>query len=121
MAAHGYPQKRHNGTTALAHRVIAEKVLGKKLPAGAEVHHWDGNRKNNDHANLVICPSNEYHVLMHSRQAALAACGDANKRRCTICKQWDDPANLKQYKNCAPWHAECSRRARKQWGLKHGN
>jgi hypothetical protein len=76
------------------HILIAEKVLGKSLPSGVEVHHMDGNKANNRNNNLVICPSGAYHKLLHRRQEALEACGNANFGKCKYCKQWDDPVNL---------------------------
>ena len=47
------------------HALVAEAVLGKKLPARAVVHHIDGDPSNNRADNLVICPSREYHHLIH--------------------------------------------------------
>jgi len=32
------------------------------------VHHVDGNRSNNTPSNLVICPNDSYHSLLHARQ-----------------------------------------------------
>ena len=49
------------------HRVIVESVLGHSLPTSAEVHHVDGNRGNNAHFNLVVCPNRSYHQLLHYR------------------------------------------------------
>lgn len=86
-----YRQKHKQGEV---HRLIAEKLLGKPLPASAEVHHVDGNGLNNEHSNLVICPDKAYHRLLHVRTAALKACGNANYRKCAICKQYDDPENM---------------------------
>lgn len=37
------------------HVVIAEQALGKQLPKGALVHHFDEDRANNENGNLVIC------------------------------------------------------------------
>mgnify|MGYP001608446723 CR=1 FL=1 len=80
-----------------AHKVIAEKVLGRPLPKGAEIHHVDGNGLNNEHRNLVICPDHAYHALLHIRQRALDACGNANWLPCAFCKEHDDPKNMTLY------------------------
>lgn len=90
----GYLRIPADGKRRMQHVVIAERVLGKPLPDGAEVHHVDGNKANNDHTNLVICPDVAYHQLLHRRQRALDASGHADWRKCTICKQYDAPANL---------------------------
>ena len=78
------------------HIRVAERVLGKRLPKGVEIHHFDGNRNNNAHSNLVICPNKEYHALLHIRQRALEACGNADFRKCLFCKTYDAVENLKQ-------------------------
>lgn len=77
------------------HVKVAEKAMRKPLPSGSEVHHFNGIRADNTPSNLVVCPNRGYHMLLHMRQKALAACGDANKRKCTYCKQWDEVRNLK--------------------------
>lgn len=77
------------------HVVVAERALGRPLPKGAVVHHVDENRHNNVPSNLVICPSQEYHQLLHMRMRAKKACGNPNWRKCVYCKQYDAPENLK--------------------------
>jgi hypothetical protein len=67
--------------------VLAEKALGKPLPKGAEVHH-------HSETELVICPDRAYHKLLHQRQRALRACGNANWKKCRFCKQYDDPKKM---------------------------
>lgn len=79
------------------HIVIAQTVLGRTLPKGAHVHHVDGNGHNNEYTNLVICPSQAYHMLLHVRQRALEQCGNANWLRCIRCKKYDDPSNMSMY------------------------
>lgn len=76
------------------HVLIAERVLGRTLPIGAVVHHADENRSNNAPNNLVICPNQAYHMLLHQRMRALAACGNANWMKCVFCKRYDDPDRL---------------------------
>lgn len=78
----------------LEHITIAEQALGKKLPRGALVHHADQNKQNNERSNLVICPNESYHKLLHLRLKALAASNNAENRKCVYCKIWDNPNNL---------------------------
>ena len=73
----------------LEHVAIAESVLGKALPPRAQVRHVDGSRQNNAHKNLVVCENQAYHHLLHTRDRALAATGDANARRCESCGAYD--------------------------------
>lgn len=80
------------------HVVVATAALGKQLPNGAEVHHHDRQRTNNDNGNLVVCQDRAYHCLLHVRMRALAACGNASYRRCAVCKRYDDPSRLRFYR-----------------------
>ena len=69
------------------HILIAERALGHHLPAGAEVHHVDGNTLNNANANIVICQDLAYHKLLHVRARVVLAGGDPNSQRvCGMCK-----------------------------------
>lgn len=98
-------------------RWIAEKALGKALPSKSIVHHVDGNPTNDKPSNLVICPDQAYHKLLHSRQEALEATGDANAVRCMYCSEWDTENNMSSYVNKGRgsykwtrwYHAECNR------------
>jgi len=64
----GYVHITVDGERITEHTHLAEKALGKKLPRGAIVHHmnevpWD----NFTPFNLVICPDQKYHMLLHKR------------------------------------------------------
>ncbi len=93
------------------HVLIAEKALGKTLPKGAEVHHWNKNKLDNRPENLLICPSAAYHALIHQRMRAYEACGHADWRRCRFCKKYDDPKAMRVY-NDGAWHSICMRNYR---------
>ena len=64
----GYVMVKHERKLTYEHIVLAEKALGKPLPKGAIVHHMNENRADNHTPfNLVVCPSQEYHILLHKR------------------------------------------------------
>ena len=84
------------------HALIVERILGRALPKGVEIHHVDGNGRNNEKSNLVVCPNHSYHSLLHMRSEALGACGDANWRKCRFCKKWDAPEKLAFWKRKSP-------------------
>lgn len=70
------------------HRMIAERVLGRSLPSSAQVHHIDGNGRNNVNNNLVICQDMSYHRLLHVRHEVLKAGGNPNTESiCRGCKR----------------------------------
>jgi hypothetical protein len=114
-------RNKPNGTTykggrkGREHTVIAESVLGKKLPPKAEIHHFDGNKRNNCKNNLVICKDREYHLLLHVRAEALAGCGDVNKRFCSVCNNWldQDSFYLRSYKGRTRTFYACKNCSRK--------
>ncbi len=77
------------------HILIAEKALGKHLPAGAPVHHADLNRANNANNNLVICQDAAYHNLLHKRRRVLLAGGNPNLDKiCAKCRGCLSHANF---------------------------
>lgn len=105
----GYIGHNVRGKTKLEHVLIAERALGKPLPHGVQVHHWDCDRSNNAPANLVICPDQAYHRLLHRRMAAMDACGNPGWMPCRFCGEHDDPKNLYVAPNgVSAYHRECS-------------
>jgi hypothetical protein len=86
------------GTRRKEHRAIVETVLGRSLRGSECVHHVNGNGLDNAHENLVICPDQAYHMLLHARERAFDACGNASFRKCKHCKLWDDPSQMKEHR-----------------------
>lgn len=69
---------------AYEHRLVAEQKLGRRLLAGEIPHHIDGNKRNNDPANLEVVQGNAEHFLRHRRKASGRRLpGQANVR--TVC------------------------------------
>ena len=58
------------------HILIAERILGKRLPEGAVIHHPFGKKYNNK--TFVVCEDQGYHLFIHMRERAYMACGHAD-------------------------------------------
>lgn len=81
----------------LAHVLTVEKILGRPLPRGAQVHHVDGNRLNNAHSNLVVCENHAYHFLLHARARIVRAGGNPNTQK--LCSQCAIPKDFSDFYN----------------------
>lgn len=90
----GYYKVRIGDKQVREHVAVAETILGRALPVGAQVHHADHDRSNNEPANLVICPSDSYHKLLHQRARALAECGNASWLKCWVCKTYSPAGEI---------------------------
>lgn len=96
-----------NGPYVLQHLLVAERALGRPIMPPHEVHHVNGQGTDNRPENLVICEDAAYHKLLHRRQAAWKATGNANARRCILCKEWEFDLTLGT-ENSRNWrHRRC--------------
>ena len=72
-----YKTIKKDGTVRSEHRMIMERILGRKLSAEEIVHHIDGNKWNNDPSNLMIL-TREEHARVHfkdiNRSKAVVQC-----------------------------------------------
>lgn len=69
--ATGYVMVKRDGKLTYEHIVLAEQALGKSLPKGAIVHHTSARDDNHGYCKLVVCPSQDYHLLLHRRMKEL--------------------------------------------------
>jgi len=110
----GYFKITVNGKRIKRSVIVAEKMIGGKLPEGAVVHHIDGNKINDDPANLIICKNNSDHMLLHQKEKALRECGHADWYRCHICGIYSPLEEIKHYKNQSSYHPQCERNRSKE-------
>lgn len=85
-----HPNARQGGLMD-ADRMYAVEVLGKYLSKDTVLHHHKGET-------FVLCQNKAYHNLLHQRLRAYEETGDAHKRKCIICKQYDLLENLEEHK-----------------------
>jgi len=104
----GYVRVRVNHRDEYEHIVIVARALGHPLPLGAQIHHRDEDGTNNAPQNLIVCQDGAYHKLLHVRTEAYRATGDAAKRRCWLCREWDLAANLSRPWTHQPYHKRCA-------------
>lgn len=64
-AEQGYILIKVGGIYLREHRMVIERLLGRKLDKDEVVHHIDGNRKNNHPDNLKVMPRDEHCRLHH--------------------------------------------------------
>lgn len=62
-----YVQVSIHSRRTYEHIVVAERAFGGPLPKGAVVHHVNLDTHDNRPCNLVICPNEAYHRLLHKR------------------------------------------------------
>lgn len=114
ITAGGYVHIMAAGVLEYEHIILAERAVGRALPKGVQVHHVDDNRSNNSPTNLVVCPDQMYHRLLHRRARAFDACGNANYLICRHCRKYDDPKNLIVDGSRSQAHRECRGAYRRQ-------
>ncbi len=76
-----------NGPATYVHRFVAARCLRRPLPEGALVHHVNYNKQDNRRCNLVVCPDDAYHQLLHHRTDILNKGGRPETHKiCTSCQ-----------------------------------
>ena len=94
--------------------VVVRARCGKPLPPKAIVHHVNGDGRDNRASNLVVCNDHAYHMLLHRRIAARAACGNPHWERCRICGIHSEPSTMRKSgrrkTTCLYVHPECRHR-----------
>jgi hypothetical protein len=84
----GYVWVSVEGEQRRQHVLVAEKAMGRLLPAGAQVHHINGNRADNRNENLLVCPSAAYHNEIHRKMRVRSMGGDPwTQRWCGKCQR----------------------------------
>lgn len=84
-----YRAKKVKGKRIDMQRYVMEQILGRKLTSDEIVHHIDGNKLNNDPANLQIMTRAE-HARLHMREGDLSTLTRTSEEKSKIVSEaWD--------------------------------
>jgi hypothetical protein len=117
LTVDGYVRAYKDGRRVREHVYVAEKALGKPLPRRAVVHHVNEARTDNRPGNLVICPDQGYHNVIHGRMKALAATGNANSKPCRYCHKYELPGMLFA-QGTSHYHKRCNAKYHREYRLR---
>jgi len=67
------------------HRLVAERMIGRSLLPGEQVHHRDGNKANNDPTNLEVMTSWSHHAVRHRTRSDKRMPGEPNPNVSCAC------------------------------------
>lgn len=93
----GHPRAHHGRVKE--HILVAEAKLGGPLPVGAEVHHENGDKKDNRPENLTVCHSRKEHMVREAKLRRLKDLGSLDVRRCTDCEAVSPLGDFHRNKN----------------------
>lgn len=101
------------------HWLVVDSVIGEAFDPskGHVVHHIDGNPGNNSKENLLVCPSQAYHQMIHKRKRAFLACGNPNWIKCHRCKEYADERDI-LVRGHVIMHPECYKAYTKEKSLR---
>lgn len=111
-----YRRRRVAGSrhgSVLEHIAVVETSLGHPLQAGVQVHHVDGNRRNNANRNLVVCQDQSYHALLHTRADVVRAGGDPNTQK--FCRRCQASHPFSEFNRGQSQCRRCQSEYFKQW------
>lgn len=79
----------------LEHRLVMERVLGRKLRRDEDVHHRNEDRSDNRPTNLELRSHREHAALHHAiRREARITAGDATARQRKVYRRLGGPGSL---------------------------
>ena len=103
----------YNGKEVRVHRVVAEKMLGRPLVDGEQVHHRNGDKSDNRPENLEITSASE-HIRAHWDEGHYSARVEENAPQDQTCGLCDFFGRLHAHGHCRRCYHRLYARRRKE-------